>query len=54
MDGKTRVRAARASREILPGQMELFHVEPPAPAPPMPRELLVEMLGAVIVAVVRG
>ena len=54
MDSRTRARAARASRVVLAGQTELFHVEQPAPAPPLPRELLVEMLGAVIVKVVRG
>jgi hypothetical protein len=54
MDAKTRARAARASREVLPDQVELFHVEHPAPVPPVPRELLVEMLGAVIVKVVCG
>jgi hypothetical protein len=43
-----------ASRVTLPGQAELFHVEQPPLAPPLPRELLVEMLGAVIVKVVRG
>lgn len=52
MDAKTRARAARASRTPLPGQLDLFHVEHPA-AEPMPRELLVSMLGAVVVKVER-
>jgi hypothetical protein len=63
MDAKARDRAARVSRDVLPGQAEMFHVEHPvptrprprpSPAPPLPRELLVEMLGAVFVKVVRG
>jgi hypothetical protein len=59
MYAKARARAARASRDVLAGQTELFHVEQPTverspAAPPLPRELLVEMLGAVVVKVVRG
>jgi hypothetical protein len=45
MDARTRARAARVSRETLPGQLDVFHVE--HVAPPTARELLVSILGAV-------